>query len=235
MNIVILGAGAWGTALAVAASRAVRPADARTHDAPEPTTLGRATPRSAQAQPAHHVTLWARDPAQALAMQSPREHTRHTTRDEGREFIGESVRENTRGTARENVRYLPGVALPPSLQLRADPVTSLAVLVADADLVIVATPMGGLRSVLHHIRDCAAPVAWLCKGFEPAQQDAAIGGGVAEVTAPTGTIGLDAPAALAGSHVSIGPGGHSLTGSNGNSVSLGLLAHGKDGTPAGGG
>ena len=41
-----------------------------------------------------------------------------------------------RETGRENARYLPGIVLPPSLQLRADPAQALAALVADADLVI---------------------------------------------------------------------------------------------------
>ena len=141
MKIVVLGAGAWGTALAVAAARAVPPMHARAHVAMMPATPAlKAVPDlQQQEQPAHGVTLWARDAAQTAAMQ----------------------------TRRENVRYLPGIALPPSLLLRADPVTALAALVVDADLVIVATPMVGLRGMLHHIRDCQAPVAWLCKGFEP--------------------------------------------------------------------
>ena len=149
MKIVFLGAGAWGTALAVAASRAVRPDDARAHVAlMHPTPALKALPNlQQQEQPTHGVTLWARDAAQVKAMQ----------------------------TQRENVRYLPGIALPPSLLLRADPVTALAALAADADLVIVATPMVSLRSVLHHIRDCKVPVAWLCKGFEPAQNSDAFG------------------------------------------------------------
>ena len=107
----------------------------------------------------------------------------------------------------ENARYLPGIALPPSLRVRDDAGDALLALVAASDLVIVATPMGGLRSVLHHIRDCEAPVAWLCKGIEPAQQGAAIGGTVA---GPTG---------------STGPGVHRVAGSNENSGSFGLLAH----------
>ncbi|KAB2889682.1 MAG: FAD-dependent oxidoreductase, partial [Burkholderiaceae bacterium] len=62
MHIVVIGAGAWGTAMAM----------------------------SAAAHPAGHaVTLWARDAAQAAAMQA----------------------------ARENARYLRGVPFPPSLQL----------------------------------------------------------------------------------------------------------------------
>ncbi len=117
MKIVVLGAGAWGTALAVAACG-----------------MGR-------------VVLWARDPVQALAMQAQR----------------------------ENPRYLPGVALPPLLLIQADPTDGLAALVANADLVVIAVPMGGLRSVLHAIRECAAPVAWLCKGFEPAQAPTGFG------------------------------------------------------------
>jgi len=40
------------------------------------------------------------------------------------------------------------------------------VLARAADLVIVATPMAALRSMLLALRGCTAPVAWLCKGFE---------------------------------------------------------------------
>jgi len=80
MNIVVLGAGAWGTALAVGAA--------------------------AQGGEFRQVTLWARDAQQADDMRAQR----------------------------ENRRYLPGVALPPSV---------------------------GIDAGQH-----AAPVAWLCKGFE---------------------------------------------------------------------
>ena len=120
MKIVILGAGAWGTALAINASQ------------------GGSGP--------HSVTLWARDPSQAKAMQA----------------------------RRENARYLAGIAFPPSLTVRADPAHTLAALVADADLVIIATPMVGLRGVLEYIRHCKAPVAWLCKGLEPVRNDTKI-------------------------------------------------------------
>jgi len=62
MNIVVIGAGAWGTALGL----------------------------SAAAHPAGHaVTLWARDAAQAAAMQA----------------------------ARENARYLRGIPFPPALAI----------------------------------------------------------------------------------------------------------------------
>ena len=107
MKICVLGAGAWGTALAVNAA-------------------GR-----------HAVCLWARDAAQVQAMTA----------------------------ARENARYLPGVALPAALVLRGG--HALAA-VADAELVIVATPMAALREQLLLLRNAACPVAWLCKGVEPA-------------------------------------------------------------------
>ena len=51
MNIIVLGAGAWGTALAVNAS---------VHHAA-----------------GHQVTLWARDADQLLAMQASRVNTRY--------------------------------------------------------------------------------------------------------------------------------------------------------------
>lgn len=85
----------------------------------------------------HEVTLWARDAAQADAMSA----------------------------ARENSRYLPGLALPASLAVRAGDIAQAQ---AGADLVIVATPMAALREQLVALRGTSAAVAWLCKGVEPA-------------------------------------------------------------------
>ncbi len=113
-RVAVLGGGAWGTALAVAACRS--------------------------AAGVHEVALWVRDAAQARAMAS----------------------------TRLNNRYLPGVELPHALQVQAWPADPAAAL-AQADLVVVATPVAGLRSVLLQLRGVAAPVVWLCKGFEPAQ------------------------------------------------------------------
>jgi glycerol-3-phosphate dehydrogenase (NAD(P)+) len=115
MKIIVLGGGAWGTALAVSAGN---------------NALAR-----------HDVTLWVRDAAQAAAMQA----------------------------LRENVRYLPGMALPAKLAVSAVSLAeadSFAKFVSAADLVIVATPMAGLRAMLAHLSTCRVPVAWLCKGFE---------------------------------------------------------------------
>lgn len=106
MNISVLGAGAWGSALAVALA-------------------GR-----------HTVTLWARDPAQIADM----------------------------AATRRNTRYLPGIELPSSLTLSAD----LAASIADAGLILVATPSGAFRSVLKQLAALNSRVAlvWVCKGFE---------------------------------------------------------------------
>ncbi|MBB5203538.1 glycerol-3-phosphate dehydrogenase (NAD(P)+) [Inhella inkyongensis] len=103
MKIAVLGAGAWGTALAI------------------------------QAAARHAVTLWARDPAQIAAMQR----------------------------ARLNARYLPESPLPEALKLSAH----LDEAVAGADLLIVGTPMAGLRATLQACPG-AVPLLWLCKGFE---------------------------------------------------------------------
>lgn len=115
MKILVLGAGAWGTALAMNASQ--------------------------NPQTRHDVTLWARDAVQAGAMRA----------------------------ARVNARYLPGLALPESLRVIDGPADGLAGLVQGQDLVVVGTPMAGLRGVLRQIQACDQPVAWLCKGFEPAE------------------------------------------------------------------
>lgn len=109
MKISILGAGAWGTALAV------------------------------QAAARHEVVLWARDAAAVAVMQAER----------------------------CNRAYLPDTRLPDALQLEAD----LARAVAHAcegevpGVVVVATPMAGLRAMLASLPD-GAQVLWLCKGFE---------------------------------------------------------------------
>lgn len=108
MDILVLGAGAWGTALAISAG------------------------------PRHRVSLWARDAAQAAAI----------------------------AAAGENSRYLPGQPLPPGVRLAGEGAAGLSALAARHDLVIVATPMAGLRAMLGVLRDVPRPVAWLCKGFE---------------------------------------------------------------------
>lgn len=117
MKIVVLGAGAWGTALAISAVQ--------------------------NDLHAHAVTLWARDALQAAAMQ----------------------------VQRENTRYLPGSPFPPSLFVGSPATHSLDDMLSDADLLIVATPMAGLRDTLRSIARCRVPVAWLCKGFEAAGPD----------------------------------------------------------------
>ena len=90
------------------------------------------------AAPRHEVTLYARDARQAQALVA----------------------------ARENQRYLPGVSLPPSLAVLAEPADGAASAAAGSDLVVIATPMAGLREKLVQLRDHTGPVAWLCKGFE---------------------------------------------------------------------
>ena len=116
MKIFVLGAGAWGTALALSAAN----------------SPGR-----------HSVTLWARDSAQSVELQQ----------------------------ARCNSRYLPDIALPPSLQIANGSITSLATELAQQDLLVVASPMAGLRDMLVQLRGMQAPVVWLCKGFEAERDD----------------------------------------------------------------
>ena len=113
MKIVVVGAGAWGTALAVSAAQ--------------------------RADRAHAVTLWARNADHARAIDQ----------------------------ARENARYLPGVELSPKLVVCAHPAKPLLDLVHNAQLIVIATPMSGLRETLIQVRECTMPVVWLCKGLEP--------------------------------------------------------------------
>lgn len=107
-HLTVLGAGAWGTALAISAAR---------HNP--------------------QVMLWARDAAQVAEMRS----------------------------SRCNSRYLPGVALPESLQLSHDLDEAVAHAHAQGGLVIVGTPMAALGQMLQSLPEGVA-VLWLCKGFE---------------------------------------------------------------------
>jgi glycerol-3-phosphate dehydrogenase (NAD(P)+) len=106
MKIIVIGAGAWGTALALSASAA------------------------------HDVSLLARDAAQAQQMLS----------------------------SRINSRYLPDVALPPSLAILQGEALHAAAMAAD--LYVIATPMAGLAKSLQALSKVVAPVVWLCKGFD---------------------------------------------------------------------
>ena len=111
MKILLVGAGAWGTALAVSAAGAGR-----------------------------DVTLWARNAALMQTLQMER----------------------------VNARYLPGIALPVSMKL-AGPNAPLAPTVIGHDLIVVATPISGVRGVLEQLQQVNVPVAWLSKGFESPQ------------------------------------------------------------------
>jgi len=104
MNIHVLGAGAWGTALAIAFA-------------------GR-----------HAVTLVVRDQDQAQAM----------------------------AQAGENARYLAGSRFPAGLTITASP------RLIEADLVVVATPVAGLRASIQRLKAEAphVPFLWACKGLE---------------------------------------------------------------------
>ena len=106
MKLAVLGAGAWGTALAV--SFCAR----------------------------HQVTLWVRDPVRCAQMLA----------------------------TRANERYLPGIALPASLQLASD----LRVACAQSELAILGVSVAGLRDTLRELAALGTPVPviWLCKGFE---------------------------------------------------------------------
>ena len=66
--------------------------------------------------------------------------------------------------ARENAQFLPGFPLPESLLVGSDFDSS----VADADLLIIATPLVGFRPTLCRLRDAGLvrPLIGVCKGLE---------------------------------------------------------------------
>lgn len=106
MRITLIGAGAWGTALAIAfASK-------------------------------HEVTLWSREEDVAVDLQM----------------------------TRENHRFFPGYKLPESVQV----LTDFAAAIASAELLVVATPIAGLRPTAEQLKQLGStcPLIWVCKGFE---------------------------------------------------------------------
>ena len=106
MRITLLGAGAWGTALAIAFA-------------------GK-----------NEVTLWSREDDVAVDLQN----------------------------TRENHRFLPGHKLPAGVRIETD----FSVAIAGAELLIIATPIAGLRPTVERLKalNSALPVLWVCKGFE---------------------------------------------------------------------
>jgi glycerol-3-phosphate dehydrogenase (NAD(P)+) len=110
MNITVLGAGAWGTALALAMCER------------------------------HQVLLWGRD---ATVMRET-------------------------AARRENAAYLPGFTLPQTLQVAADFDAAVAHVSGNQGaLLIVASPVAGLRPLVQRLKSHAIPnIVWLCKGFE---------------------------------------------------------------------
>ena len=67
---------------------------------------------------------------------------------------------------RVNTRYLPGLIFPAGLQVSSQ---ALGPWVTAQDLVVIGSPMSGLRGMLTQLAPLLGsqvPVAWLCKGFE---------------------------------------------------------------------
>jgi len=106
MRITLIGAGAWGTALAIAFA-------------------GK-----------HEVSLWSREEDVAVDLQK----------------------------TRENHRFFPGYKLPESVQV----LTDFAAAIASAELLVVATPIAGLRPTAEQLKRLGSkcPLIWVCKGFE---------------------------------------------------------------------
>ena len=73
---------------------------------------------------------------------------------------------------RVNTRYLPDLPFSQGVQVRGD---ELGPWVAQHDLVVIGSPMSGLRHMLQALSPLLnekVPVAWLCKGFEASSDGA---------------------------------------------------------------
>jgi glycerol-3-phosphate dehydrogenase (NAD(P)+) len=84
----------------------------------------------------HQIHLWGRNPEQMAQM----------------------------AASRSNQRYLPGFALPPSVQIHTDLATALKT----AELVLSVVPTAGLRDTLQAVAATGSriPLVWASKGFE---------------------------------------------------------------------
>lgn len=63
---------------------------------------------------------------------------------------------------RENGRFLPNIRVPDSLQISVD----FDATVRAAELLVVATPLAGLRATLERLPPGHPPLLWVCKGLE---------------------------------------------------------------------
>jgi glycerol-3-phosphate dehydrogenase (NAD(P)+) len=102
--LVVIGAGSWGTALAISFARS-----------------------------GEQIALLGRDPQRMLRVNQ----------------------------LRENAAYLPGVPLPENLEVSADPNV-----LADAGIVVVATPFAGLHQTFAQLGRRSAAVVWAAKGLD---------------------------------------------------------------------
>jgi glycerol-3-phosphate dehydrogenase (NAD(P)+) len=127
VKVSVLGAGAWGTALAATAA-------AR-----------------------HETLLWSRDVGQARSM----------------------------AAERRNRRYLDEIGLPAALDVTHD--LGVAIEHSRSGLLIIATPMSGLRNTLQALPG-HWPAIWLCKGFESGS--GALGHEVARAVHPGAACGV---------------------------------------------
>lgn len=114
MKVIFLGAGAWGTAMAMHASK-------------NPLQL--------------NVSLWSRSAE-----------------------LAEQI-----NNKKLNQKYLKDIQLPDALKVSSDWI-SLFANITSSDLVVIATPVSGLKDVVHALLDlpiCPKNWVWLCKGLEP--------------------------------------------------------------------
>ncbi|MEO0047627.1 MAG: hypothetical protein RLZZ410_586 [Pseudomonadota bacterium] len=114
MKVIFLGAGAWGTAMAMHASKNAHNLD---------------------------VGLWSRSALLAKQIQE----------------------------TRLNQKYLKDISLPDSLNV-TDDWQGIFAKAQDQDLVVIATPVSGLKETVHALlalNNCPKNWVWLCKGLEP--------------------------------------------------------------------
>ena len=157
MRILIIGAGAWGTALAVAAATHVDGAGVARHAV---TLLARSAAQRDALLVAQAAGLGN---AQYLPDTPLPAALRIADAKAFAVYLGDSLLGIS--AAKSATSYSPSLTASVSSALQS----KVTVASFDTDLIVIATPVSGVRQWLSTLADCTQPVAWLCKGFESSQ------------------------------------------------------------------
>lgn len=175
MKIVILGAGAWGTALAISAAQhpAGHVVELWARDAQQVADMQRVTLGLTEAAPAHGAQAGAGAPAQRCNQRYLPGHAlpdRLVVRPFTPALVQAVAAAQPNGPQAGSTAATSLPAFNVNHAQSPQGAQHTECLPPDVDLCIVATPTAALRGMLQALAGTSVPVAWLCKGFEASAQ-----------------------------------------------------------------